>query len=56
MNDTENLMKKRKKDQAKIDSDKQIINDEIARLTKERDDLVSKSGGESLTQKLLEDR
>jgi hypothetical protein len=56
MKDTENLMVKRKESQANIDRDKQKINGEIARLTKDRDDLVSKSGGESLTQKLFEDR
>ncbi len=49
-------MKNKKESQANIDRDKQSINATIAKLTAERDQLLSQGGGDSITQKLMEDR
>lgn len=49
-------MRNKKESQANIDRDKHAINANIVKLTGERDQLVSMGGGDSITQKLMEDR
>lgn len=52
MKDTENMMKNKKESQANIDRDKLDISAKITKLIQDRDKLMSKGGGDSITQKL----